>query len=176
MPRVLLVVVSVGFAVILVFLGIRQPARLPPPTALASATSIAEVRVPNFVGSPTSNVQTGSEFLALHIVFVVEKGRESRSLGGIVVGQSPPAGEQVARGALVRLQVETKTVVVPLLAGKTLDQVVIELSKVGLRLGIITAATLASALRAGAIISQSPIAGSESAAGGPVDVTVATPN
>jgi hypothetical protein len=71
----LVVVVGVGF-VVLAFLGIRPTEKPVSLTPTPSATLIAEVRVPNFVGSSTSSVQKASEFLAVHIVFVDERGRE----------------------------------------------------------------------------------------------------
>jgi hypothetical protein len=80
--------------------------------------------------------------------------------------QSPP--HQPALAA-------TRTVVVPLIAGMTLDQAVVELSKLQLRLGA-TDAQPVSTVKPGTIISQSPVAGAKSAVGGQVNVIFAAPS
>jgi beta-lactam-binding protein with PASTA domain len=138
--------------------------------------TLAEAIVPNFVGSPTSNVRKGAEFLPFKIVFLDIQGTQSASLDGVVVGQSPTAGEQVARGAIVRLQVKTETVVVPLIVGMTLDQAVVELSKWQLRLGATDTQPVSSTVKPGTIIGQSPEVGAKTITGGQVNVIVAAPS
>jgi TIR domain/PASTA domain len=176
-PYILVAVVGAMLGLVLVFSGIalyRSMRGTPLPTRV-EATPIAEVRVPSFVGSTTSDVQKGAEFLALKIEFVDSRGSESASPEGVIVKQSPPPGQQVAKGALIKLQVETRTVAVPLVAGMTLDQAVVQLTEGQLRLGT-TTTQATNAVKAGTIVSQSPLAGTKVAAGNAVDVVVAAPS
>ena len=133
-----------------------------------------EVRVPNFVGSNTSDVRKAAAFLGLDIVFTDQQGIQSPSLEGVVVGQSPAADQLVWESALVKLQVEAATAVVPLIVGMTLDGAVAALSSVKLRLGAAESAP-AIEVTPGTIIKQSPEAGIRTAEGSQVNVTFAAP-
>jgi hypothetical protein len=146
---------------------------IPTPTPSLVA-AVAEITVPNFVGSTASDVRKARGFLGFQVVFVTKQGQESPSLEGVITYQSPAPGQHVRPGTPIRLQVASETVIVPIIVGMTLDEAILALSKVQLRLGQ-TTERAASGVRPGTIISQSPDAGASSAAGGVVNVIFAAP-
>jgi len=135
---------------------------------------VAEITVPNFEGSTASDVRKARGFLGFQVVFVTQQGQEFPSLEGVITHQSLAPGQHVGAGTPRRLQVASETVIVPIIVGMTLDEAILALSKVQLRLGQ-TTEKAASGVRPGTIISQSPDAGTSSAAGGVVNVIFAAP-
>ncbi len=140
----------------------------PPSTVLSAST-----QVPNFVGSQTADVRKVADILDLQVIFRDGRGVESSDLVGIVVAQTPAAGQELKRGMSVRLSVAAATAVVPTVVGMTLDTAVVALTRNQLRLATRDSRPVTD-VKPGTIIDQTPGAGTRVAAGSLVTVTVAT--
>jgi hypothetical protein len=136
--------------------------------------AVEGVRVPNFKGEQTDNVRKAAAYLGLRIVFRDESGKESPSLEGVVVDQSPPANQQVARGSSLKLTVATATATVPTVVGLTLDEAVLAPDKARLRIAT-TGERPVPDVSPGTIVAQLPVAGEKAAVGSGISVTIATP-
>jgi beta-lactam-binding protein with PASTA domain len=143
----------------------------PPPGFPASA--IRDVSVPNFVNQTTQSAINISHSVNLALQF---KDADGKVLGaqveGLILSQSPPAAMQVPEGERITLTVATHTSTVPTVVGMTLGDALAALQAAGLNLGKVD--TIAgTGSRPGAVVRQSPEAGSVLAEGAPVGVGVA---
>lgn len=152
---------------------VEKPAKIMTQRRIRAAL-VEGVRVPNFKGEQTDNVQKAAGYLGLQIVFKDESGKESPSLEGVVVDQSPPANQQVPRGSSLQLTVATATATVPTVVGLTLDEAVLALDKARLRIAT-TGERPVPDVRPGTIVAQLPVAGGKAAVGSRINVTIATP-
>jgi beta-lactam-binding protein with PASTA domain len=120
------------------------------------------VEVPNLFGLRLDDARGSVESAGL------EFGEATGDSAGLVTGQSPPAGEPVPRGTIVRVTLESPTprlVTVPDLVGQTLGDVPDRLARRGLELGLVSGD--------GEVVRrQNPRAGSRVPRGSAVNVSV----
>ena len=115
-------------------------------------------RVPAVVGMSRDNAVAALRTASLEIGQVVERpGREAR---GTVLSSQPEAGQQVPQGTPVELVVSAgpSELLMPDLVGRELFEVRNTLEQLGLRIGD-TQYDSTSALPAGLVVSQVPLAG-----------------
>jgi hypothetical protein len=134
--------------------------------------SVDVVRLPDFRGEQTADVQKAAGYLGLQIAFKDQSGRVSPSIEGVVIDQSPPANQRVTRGSPVQLTVATTTATVPTVVGLTLDDAVLALEKARLRLATAGDRPVPD-VKPGTIVAQVPVAGGTAAVGSSVSVTIA---
>lgn len=129
--------------------------------------------VPRVIGLTQAGAETSVEDAGLR-VGSVEQTQTSEVAAGVVVAQSPPAGQRVARGSVVGLVVATQAplVGVPDVRGLTQSEAVARIEAVGLR--ATTETREDATARAGTVVEQQPLAGTGVAAGSTIRLTIAS--
>ena len=134
------------------------------------------VAVPNVVDLSIEDATAELTSRGLTVAEPVEEEVTDEERPGTVLGQDPPAGEQVEEGAEVTLTIAKapRTFTVPNLVGSTIEQATALLDEANLELGEQTDAP-SDTVDPGLIISQDPPAETEGVERGiPVDVVVST--
>ena len=139
-----------------------------------TSTPGSQVIVPNFVGSLLTDAKTtaaNNNLLLVPTQFIKSNDQPE----GTIVQQDPAASTTVALGATISVTVSTgkQLVAVPTLTGLTLSAGIQALATALLTPGIATTAS-DPLIPAGSIISTSPAAGVQVAAGTPIDYVVSS--
>ena len=139
-----------------------------------TSTPGSQVIVPNFVGSLLTDAKTTATNNGLLLVptqFIKSNDQPE----GTIVQQDPAASTTVALGATISVTVSTgkQLVAVPPLTGLTLSAAIQALATALLTPGLATTAS-DPLIPAGSIISTSPAAGVQVAAGTPIDYVVSS--
>ena len=145
----------------------------------ASGSSVAlvvssGVTVPNVVGQSQAAAQNALVSAGLSVGTVTMQASSTFAAGN-VISQTPAGGTQVAGGSAVALLVSSgpPQVAVPNLVGLTQVAAQTQITGVGLAVGTVTQQASAT-VPVGAVISQNPVAGTQVAPGGLVDLVVST--
>jgi beta-lactam-binding protein with PASTA domain len=136
-----------------------------------TSASVPKVEVPDVTtGNPT--FELAAQRLKTAGFKVARSDVEVASLdAGRVVKQSPSAGELLAKGKVVTLQVVGTVVTLPNVVGQTFDQAQLALQNLKL---VVQRSDMATATQpAGTILAMSPVAGTKAARGTAVTLTVA---
>jgi len=130
------------------------------------------IEVPDLVGQDVNDARDRLEELRLGANVEPKASRQPLNQ---VIRQDPEAGRRLERGGEVTLTVSTgpRQTAVPDLAGQPVDAAETLLADAGLELGTVTEEP-SDAVEDGAVVSQSPLAGSEVDAGSAVDVVLST--
>lgn len=166
-----LLVVAVGAVAGWAFIGGSGGGDDPLPTT-TSETTAALVDVPDLVGMQEKAAVTELKRLGLDALVIPVENSEVPE--GEVLAQRPVAGQQIAEGGVVEIEVAAApgVVAVPNVVGATLEEAkrVLEESKLIVR--VLEAPS--DTVPAGSVIAQSPSAGVELKPGSTVEITVST--
>lgn len=132
----------------------------------------ADTMVPNIVGLDYEKAADSLQRSELKIEKIGEK-YDPNSPEGTVIFQLPDADSRVKKGRYVKVTLSRggETVIVPQLAGQTLEQAELTLSEWGLRLGEITR-TMVDTLTSNTVVTSYPQSGSKVPAGMIVNLVV----
>lgn len=144
----------------------------PTPTPTVSPTP-EMVEVPDVEGFTEAAATKALEDAGF--VVVVKRKVNEAVAPGTVIGQDPPAGEQLEKGATVTLTVakSPNLVTVPSVVGMTESEAGTTIEAAGLSVGT-TSTQSSSTVPAGEVISQDPAANTQVAGGTPVDLVVSS--
>ena len=133
----------------------------------------ATVTVPNVLNLTQAAATTAIVNAGLTLG-TVSTASNSTVPAGSVFSQNPLAGTEAAPGSAVNLVVSSGApTLVPNVVNLTQADATAALTSVGLAVGTVSTA-LSATVRAGAVISQSPVAGTQVASGGHVDLVVSS--
>lgn len=136
-----------------------------------SSASVPKVEVPDVTtGNPT--YELAAQRLTSAGFKVARSDVEAASLdAGRVVKQTPAAGELLAKGKIVTLQVVGNVVTLPNVVGQTFDQAQLALQNLKL---VVQRSDMATPTQpAGTVLAMSPVAGTKATRGTAVTLTVA---
>jgi serine/threonine-protein kinase len=136
-------------------------------------TPLPETKTPYLIGLPAAEADKIAQQLNLNTA-VIDKTYEPGVPENQVIYQRPEPGRIVKQGRTINLVVSMgqKSVMVPNLVGKDFQQIEVVLNAVGINVGSVEKVN-SSEFANGVVISQSPVAGEEIAAGSSVDVIIA---
>ena len=139
-----------------------------------SVTPVGTVAVPNVVGTSQSAASTSISAASL-AVGTVTQANSATVASGNVISESPAAGTVVNKGSAVNLVVSIGPLMVsvPNVVGQSQAAAGSSLTAAGLATGTVTMASSAT-VAAGAVISESPIAGTSVAQGTAVSLVVSS--
>lgn len=133
--------------------------------------------VPDLVGQSLENAQRFLRQAGLK-VGVVQEQHSNDVAAGVIMSQNPPSRSRLARNSSVDLVVskgpepQPQTVTVPAFVGKKQQEAVLELARIGLRLGSVTERE--AKVPSGEVIEQSPLPGAEVPMGTVVNLVVSS--
>ena len=166
-----LLVIAVGAVAGWAFIGGSGGGDDPLPTT-TSETTAALIDVPDLVGMQEKEAVAELRRLGLDALVIPVENTEVPE--GEVLAQRPVAGQQIAEGGVVEIEVAAApgVIAVPNVVGATLEEAkrVLEESKLIVR--VLEAAS--DTVPAGSVIAQSPSAGVELKPGSTVEITVST--
>lgn len=141
---------------------------------LAAAAPLASVKVPNVVGDTQTAATTALTKADLKLG-TVTTASSATIKAGLVISESPAAGTSVASGSAVKLTISSgkPKVDVPNVVDDTQAAATTALTKADLKLGAVTKDSSAT-IKAGLVISESPVAGTLVASGSAVNLTVSS--
>ena len=138
---------------------------------VASKGGVPTVAVPTVVGEQYSHASTKLAHLGL---VPSEHSQASTKPTGTVLGQTPPAGQDVRRGHSISLTVSTRnSVIVPNVVGETSANAGNTLGVTGLAAGAVSSGC-SSQYGTGIVMAQTPKAGTRVAPGTKVKLTVSS--
>lgn len=142
--------------------------------SLTVSTGSSQVQVPNVVGL-TQAAATTSIAAATLVVGTVTTQSSSSVAAGLVISQNPIGGTSVSSGSAVNLVVSSgpAPVLVPNVVGLTQAAATTSITGVGLVVGTVTTQPSAT-VAAGAVIAESPVAGTSVARGTAVNLVIAS--
>jgi serine/threonine-protein kinase len=170
---VVLVVVAAGAIAGWALVGGSGGGEDPLPTTTAETdTTAAMVDVPDLVGMQEQAAIAELERLGLDALVIPVESTEVPD--GEVIAQRPVAGQQLAEGGVVEIEVATApgVVAVPNVVGATADEARRVLEEAKLIVRVLEAPS--DTVPAGSVIAQSPSAGVELTPGSTVEITVST--
>jgi hypothetical protein len=141
---------------------------------LAAAAPLASVKVPNVVGDTQTAATTALTKADLKLG-TVTTASSATIKAGLIISESPAAGTSVASGSAVKLTISSgkPKVDVPSVVDDTQAAATTALTKADLKLGAVTKESSIT-IKAGLVISESPLAGTLVASGSAVNLTVSS--
>jgi hypothetical protein len=141
---------------------------------VAQAAPLASVKVPNVVGDTQTAATTALTKVDLKLG-TVTTASSATIAAGLVISESPAAGTSVTSGSAVKLTISSgkPKVDVPNVVDDTQAAATTALTKAGLKLGAVTTESSVT-IKAGLVISESPVAGTLVASGSAVNLTVSS--
>lgn len=166
-----LLVIAAGAVAGWAFIGGSGGGEDPLPTT-TSETTAALVDVPDLVGMQEKAAVAELKRLGLDALVIPVENAEVPE--GEVLAQRPVAGQQIAEGGIVEIEVAAApgVVAVPNVVGATLEEAKRALEEAKLIVRVLEAAS--DTVPAGSVIAQSPSAGVELKPGSTVEITVST--
>ncbi len=142
------------------------------PLPTTTAETAAQVSVPEVVGLKEAEAVAALKRVGLDALVIPVEDAEAPE--GEVLAQRPVAGQLLAEGSVVEIEVATApgVVVVPNVVGASLEEARSVLEDAKLIVRILEAAS--NSVPAGSVIAQSPSAGVELKPGSTVEITVST--
>lgn len=128
--------------------------------------------VPDVTGMPTAQADSTLSSAGLEMV-VTQRVSSAENASGTVISEDPAAGAEVRRGTSIKVVVSTgkATAAVPSLIGATLEAASSSVANAGLVVGTVVTQN-SDSFPANTILSQSPAAGTQLAAGSTVTLIV----
>jgi eukaryotic-like serine/threonine-protein kinase len=138
---------------------------------LQVSTGIAKTKVPTLANLPLAQAQT--ELANANLKVATQNANSKSVQAGYVISSDPKAGAEVPVDSIVTLTVSSgpKQVVVPSVVGEQYENAASAVKGAGFS---VAKTDSANAAPSGQVVSQSPGAGSEAAAGSTVSLTVST--
>jgi serine/threonine-protein kinase len=141
--------------------------------ASTAVPALDMVNVPDLLNRDTAVAAEIANSLRLRLAATDEQGQALDPLtAGLVLTQSPVAGTRVSEGAVIQLEVATRTATVPSVGGMSLGDALARLRAAGLDLGTVET-VVGSGARAGTVVRQTPQAGTTVRQGSRIGVGVA---